>query len=402
MNEVSNSTNDETARGYHGWKIVVVCFLMALFGWGFGFYGHAVYLAEIQRLRGWPASIIASATTLYYLCGAILVVFTADLVRRLGPKAMVLGGIACMATAAFLITIVDAIWELYAAYLLMAIGWASLGLGSITNILGLWFRTKRGMAISLALNGASCGGIILAPILVLLSARVGFVYAMWIAIAAMLLILVPLVLFWLRAPEIEPPKPGVAPEVVMTKAEALRSFAFWSVAGPFALALVAQVGFIVHQVAYLTPALGRDGVAVSVAITTTMAVIGRVGLGTIIDKLDQRRASAISFTTQGLALAAMTLTNEPLVLYLCCAVFGFSVGNLITFPALIVQREFPAAAFGTVIALVTATTQFIYAFGPGLLGLVRDASGSYAAAVYVCVAFFFAAAVLVLMRPRTV
>lgn len=402
MSEVSNNSNDEATRGYHGWKIVVVCFLMALFGWGFGFYGHAVYLAEIQRMRGWPASIIASATTLYYLCGAILVVFTADLVRRLGPKAMVLGGIACMATAAFLITIVDAIWQLYAAYLLMAIGWASLGLGSITNILGLWFRTKRGMAISLALNGASCGGIILAPILVLLSARVGFVYAMWIAIAAMLLILVPLVLFWLRAPEIEPPKPGAVAEIAMTKAEALRSFAFWSVAGPFALALVAQVGFIVHQVAYLTPALGRDGVAVSVAITTTMAVIGRVGLGTIIDKLDQRRASAISFTTQGRALAAMTLTNEPLVLYLCCAVFGFSVGNLITFPALIVQREFPAAAFGTVIALVTATTQFIYAFGPGLLGLVRDASGSYAAAVYVFVAFFFAAAVLVLMRPRTV
>jgi cyanate permease len=88
------------------------------------------------------------------------------------------------------------------------------------------------------------------------------------------------------------------------------------------------------------------------------------------------------------------------VLYAACAVFGFSVGNLITFPALIVQREFPAASFGTLIALVTATTQLTYAFGPGLLGLVRDATGSYAAALYVCVAFYLAAAAFVLVRPR--
>ena len=36
----------------------------------------------------------------------------------------------------------------------------------ITNTLGLWFDKKRGMAISLALNGASFGGIIGVPLLV--------------------------------------------------------------------------------------------------------------------------------------------------------------------------------------------------------------------------------------------
>ena len=33
--------------------------------------------------------------------------------------------------------------------------------------------------------------------------------------------------------------------------------AFWSVAAPFAMALTAQVGFLVHQIALLEPALGR-------------------------------------------------------------------------------------------------------------------------------------------------
>jgi MFS family permease len=397
----ASDPNIETSRAYHGWRVVAVCFVMALFGWGFGFYGHAIFLAELHRLRGWPTSLIASASTVYYLCGALLVAFVADAIERAGPRAFVLGGIASMAGAAVLITVVTEPWQLYAAYLLMAFGWAAMGLGSITNLIGLWFRTKRGLAISLALNGASCGGIVLAPLLVFLTERLGFVQAMWIATAAMVAVLLPLVLLVMRRPPVDLPAPGApAAAAPIRKAQALRSFAFWSVAGPFALALTAQVGFIVHQIAYLSPMLGREPTAVAVAITTTMAVVGRVGLGAIIDRLDQRMTSAAAFLSQAAALAAMTFTTEPWVLYAACAVFGFSVGNLITFPALIVQREFPAASFGTLIALVTATTQLTYAFGPGLLGLVRDATGSYAAALYVCVGFDLAAAAFVLVRPR--
>ena len=53
---------DETSIRYDGWRIVVVCFLLATFGWGLGFYGQSVYVAELHRLRGWPASLISSGT----------------------------------------------------------------------------------------------------------------------------------------------------------------------------------------------------------------------------------------------------------------------------------------------------------------------------------------------------
>ena len=61
---------------------------------------------------------------------------------------------------------VAAPWQLYLANALLAFGWAGTSLGIITNTLGLWFDKKRGMAISLALNGASFGGIIGVPLLV--------------------------------------------------------------------------------------------------------------------------------------------------------------------------------------------------------------------------------------------
>jgi cyanate permease len=82
----------------------------------------------------------------------------------------------------------------------------------------------------------------------------------------------------------------------------------------------------------------------------------------------------------------MSRTTNPLALYLASALFGFSVGNVITLPALIIQREYPAAAFGMLSALVVAIIQVTYAFGPGLLGLLRDATGSYAAPLVLCMA----------------
>src|SRR3984885_3098867 len=90
---------DETAVRYDGWRIVAVCFLVATFGWAFGFYGQSVYVAELHRLHGWPASLISSGTTFFYLFGAVLVVFVSEAVRAFGPRNCLLGGVFTMAAA---------------------------------------------------------------------------------------------------------------------------------------------------------------------------------------------------------------------------------------------------------------------------------------------------------------
>ena len=149
-----------------------------MFCWGFGLYGHGIYLAELQRLHGWPASLIAGATTAYYLLTATLVVFISDAITRLGPRRVVLIGACCLGSAVALLAFIAAPWQLYAAYLLMAAGSAAMHVGAITNVLGLWFDRQRGLAISLALNGASSGGILVAPALVMAIAAAGFATAM--------------------------------------------------------------------------------------------------------------------------------------------------------------------------------------------------------------------------------
>src|SRR3954469_23611535 len=115
----------ETSARYHGWRVVLACFVMAVFSWGFGFYGQGVYLAELQRLTGWPTSLIAGASTAYYLLSAVLVAFVSDCVARLGPRRFLLAGTACLALATAGVGLVTAPWQLFLVYLLMAFGWAS-------------------------------------------------------------------------------------------------------------------------------------------------------------------------------------------------------------------------------------------------------------------------------------
>src|SRR3954469_19646631 len=103
MNRPGYIVLDESSARYEGWRIVVVCFLVATFGWGLGFYGQSVYLAELHRLHGWPASLISSATTFFYLLGAALVAFRSESVRALGPRNCLLGGVVALAAAAVLV-----------------------------------------------------------------------------------------------------------------------------------------------------------------------------------------------------------------------------------------------------------------------------------------------------------
>src|SRR5258708_34985096 len=101
LDSLSEKTAIETSARYDGWRIVAVCFLVATFGWGLGFYGQSGYLAELHRLYGWPASLISSATAFFYLFGAVIVACVSAAVRAVGPRQFLLGrGLALTAPAA--------------------------------------------------------------------------------------------------------------------------------------------------------------------------------------------------------------------------------------------------------------------------------------------------------------
>jgi len=89
---------------------------------------------------------------------------------------------------------------------------------------------------------------------------------------------------------------------------------------------------------------------------------------------------------QAAALAAMAARPTPAVLYAGSLVVGLAVGNMITLPPILTREEFGAHAFGTIFGMVSAASQAGLAFGPALIGLIRDTRGSYPPALWVLAA----------------
>ena len=406
----NTSPVDETSLHYAGWRVVLGCFLMALFLFGFGLYGHGVYLAELQRLNGWPAALVSGASTLTFLLANTFATFTNELVARLGPRRLVLLGIAALAASMTLLAWATTPWHVYAAFILMSLGWTGMGVVLIATVVSLWFVRRRGLAISLALTGASSGGVVVTPLLVLLVERFGFATAMLTAMAVMVAVLVPVAVAWIGPPsavgsveaQVKGPSQvqfSSAPGKV-SRARLMRSMALWTISIPFALALVAQIGFIVHQIALLEPKIGRASAGFAVSVMTFMAIVGRLGLGMVVDRFNPRLVAAASLVSQAAALLMIRQSNSVPIALAACAVFGFSVGNLITLPPLIIHREFTAASFVVVMGLSNAISGILGALGPVLVGIVRGWTGDYNAALALCIALELVAAVIIIQRGR--
>src|SRR3982074_1892348 len=52
---------------FYGWRVVGAAFVLAVFGWGLGFYGPPIYLHAVQEARGWPLALVSTAVTLHFL-----------------------------------------------------------------------------------------------------------------------------------------------------------------------------------------------------------------------------------------------------------------------------------------------------------------------------------------------
>jgi cyanate permease len=183
--------------------------------------------------------------------------------------------------------------------------------------------------------------------------------------------------------------------------EALRSLHFWSIALPFSLALTAQVGFIINQMALLLPHLGIDGAGIAIALTAVAAFAGRSALAPIIDRLNQRHASSVTFVWQAAGLTVMlVMPNNAVALYVGSVIVGLSVGNIVSLPLLVIQHEFAPRSFGLLVGLNATVGTLIMAAGPGLFGLAHDLSGSYATSLCLCIGLQLASSLIILCAPR--
>ncbi|MGI8552582.1 MAG: MFS transporter, partial [Dehalococcoidia bacterium] len=180
---------------FYGWYMVAACAVVAFYAWGLGFYGLGVYLNVFHRQYGWSVGFISLTVTGYYLAGAAAVIPIGSIIDRRGPRGVIVYGCLAMGAGVAALGFVSARWQLIAVYLVMSTGWASMSTTAISSTLLPWFNRRRGRALTLALCGASLGGMALVPLLVALTQAYGFRVATSLAALLLWASVLPLALF---------------------------------------------------------------------------------------------------------------------------------------------------------------------------------------------------------------
>jgi len=393
--------NNNSRANRASWNVARVAFVVAMFGWGLGFYGVSMYIPALHQLRGWPIATVSFAVTAHYLVSALIIAQLPVLYRRFGVKRVTMVGVFLSAAGALAWSRADTLWQLAPAVLLSGAGWSAMGGAALNAIVAPWFDKDRPRAMGFAFNGASAGGLAFTPLWAFLIERFDLFVAATVLASAAVLIAFPLVARFLAlAPKSATAKSYVA-QPTSSRLMILRQPAFLTISVAFALGLFAQIGLVAHLIPRLGPVLGASTAALAISLITVCAIAGRVLLGRLLGQHDRRTAAMMNLMVQACGTGLLIVSPHPVALWTGCVLFGLGFGNLTSLPPLLAQAEFPAGDVGTVVALVTAINQAVFAFAPGLFGLMRDVSGDYTISfATAAIAQLLAAAVIFVGRRK--
>jgi MFS family permease len=390
---------------FYGWRVVQATLVVAFIAWSFALYGPSVYIQALSQTRGWPVGQVSAALTFSFLLNAVSVGVVGGIIGRWGPQAIMAIGGFIMAVGIIAIGQVTEPWQTFIAFPIMGLGWSCLSTIAISATIAPWFERFQGRAISIALLGASLGGMLGVPICLVMVALLGFSDAM-IAIGVIVMAtVIPISLFVLKhRPEDLGLQPdGLAPDHqnqtsvnrTWTRAEALGTFALRSTIITFGIALMVQLGFLSQQVKLLQDFITPTQTGLTVLASGALAFLGRVILARIADRTDIRMAAALTLTVSAIGLAITATADGAVQLIVGALIFGFNVGNLTTLPALIVRREFGAPSFGKVFGITGTFMQALSALGPALFGLLHDTTGNYSLPIGLAAVLMVGGAVLI-------
>jgi hypothetical protein len=377
---------------FFGWRVVAAAFVLAVFGWGVGFYGPPVFLHAVQEARHWPLILVSTAVTVHFLVGAVVVASLPRLYRQHGLPTITKAGAAALALGVLGWAMAFEPWHLILAALFSGAGWVAMGAAAVNAIIAPWFVSARPAALAIAYNGGSIGGVVFSPLWVGAIGFLGF------PLAAAVIALAMVITIWFLADHMfarTPEQMGLLPDggafgapsatTAAAVARPLPGTRIWrdirllTLAAGMALGLFAQIGLIAHLFSLLVPTLGEQGAGLAMGLATAFAIAGRTFVGWLMPgRADRRLVACASYAIQIAGSILLILAggaNLPLLL-LGILLFGAGIGNATSLPPLIAQVEFAKADVQRVVSFIVAISQGSYAFAPAAFGAVRALSAS--------------------------
>ena len=259
-----------------------------------------------------------------------------------------------------------------------------LGLyGALNN----WFVARRTLATSIA-TLAQMSGLVAMPIIAQLAMRDGGWRSGWVAIGATVLIVgfLPVWLFLVRRPEdvglvpdrIVAGASPAAPEPRFSRAQAMRTRAFWLLSLYTVLVYPVQAGVSLHQAPHLIErGLSPIVAATVISFFSVMSAVASFGVGFLPRRWPVRYtmlAAAALLSTGTFGLIGVVSAEDA---YLAAGLFGLGIGGIMTLLPVAWADYFGRESYGAIRGVALTLQVLAQAAGPLLSGALRDWSGTY-------------------------
>jgi len=406
MNE-KRRVNDMTRQGTgtsgfdefrRAWKPLVASAL----GMGLGLspippYSSGIMAKALEAEFGWGRGDILGVLMLVPVALLLLGRYVGRLVDKVGPRKVAITSTIALALGQLLIALIGtSLVGFYIGWGIMAV--VALGTLPMTylKVINGWFIEARGLALGLSLACTGLAGAVFPFVLTGMIERFGW-RGGYVGLAAMpLLIAVPILIAWLREPDVGDDRPAAAraaENAGLEVATALRSYRFWAIALGSLMLAFGISGLLPN----LFPLLTDRGVS-SAAASSALAALalsvtgGRILSGFLLDRLWAPVVCAILVIP---AMAALVLLSNPgmtgSIMVASVVTLGLVAGAEFDLVAFMTARYFGQRHFSELYGMQYAAFGMGAGFAPAAYGALYDRFGNYEIVIYLSIGLLAAA-----------
>ncbi len=381
-------------RFFYGYVVVAAAFFIMVVTLGVR-YSFGVFFKPMLNDFGWTRAMLSGAFSLSWIIESIMSIVLGGLNDRIGPR-VVMSVCAVFAAAGYLL--MSQMTDITQLYLLYGI---IIGIGTsvftpLVSTTARWFVRYRTAMTGIVIAGISLGALFW-PIVIdrliasadwrITSSIIGGITLLVALAAAQFLKRDPAQVGRLALGDIQTDAErtmGIRQAFSLT--EAAKTGQFWLIFFMLICFGFSLLTVQVHLVPFITDMEIPATTAASILATLGAgSVIGRVALGSLGDRIGNRRAIILAFVLMLLSLIYLMFNREVWGYYLFALVFGIAYGDCAAQESPLVAKLFGLKSLGLIFGVVCIGFTGGAAIGPFVSGYIFDITRSYEMAFLVCI-----------------
>jgi len=373
------------------------------------FYAIGALTKPLTAAHDWSRADVQTAILLSIGAGALVSPLVGRAVDRWGARDVALSGLIGVSLSFLLAAAAGASLPLfYLAFILMAVLGGGSNPVSWTRGITLRFDRQLGLALGIALTGTGLCAILAPQLTTWLIGNYG-VTASLVGLAAVPAVLaLPLAFAFFRTPARaeatldETGTPEKAPVLSgYTFRQAIRGYRFWLLFLAITCIYLAQAGIITN----LIPSLSDRGLSPQQSanlqsLLGISIILGRLGVGVIIDKLWAPGVAAVVTLLPVLACVILPGDYGFALVTFAVILVGIATGAELDFLYYLTARYLGQRNYATIFSVTYAALALAAGFAPLAFAAAYDRFGNYDAAFVAAALLYATGAVLLLFMGR--